>query len=278
MRIVVTGAAGRIGSSLCGSLRAKGHDVLGVDVQPWPDEDGESTEGWRFEQADIGDQDALTGLLRDHGTEGVVHLAGNPGESSLREALDSHVVLTQTVLRAMTATGARRLVYASSNHAVGFVPTSVGIADGAQRPRPDTYYGVGKAATEALVSLWVDRFGIEAVAVRIGAVLDKPTSRHLMAIWLSPGDAGRLVDACLTAPGVRYEVVFGISANTRAWWDIEPARALGYRPEDDSEIFAADVEATEENEASRHERQYVGGSFIAAEAFWENHSDHDEEN
>lgn len=273
MRIIVTGAAGNIGYRLCGDLAAKGHDVLGVDVRS---PDG-SIDGWRFQRADLADQDATTELLRDHRAEGVVHLAGNPSESSLREALDSHVLLTQTVLRAMTATGTRRLVYASSNHAVGFAPGSDGVADGAQRPRPDTYYGVGKAAAEALVSLWVDRYGIEAVAVRIGACVDRPTSRHRLAIWLSPGDAARLVDACLTAADVSYEVVFGVSANTRGWWDIGPARALGYRPEDDSERYAAEIEATEENEASRHERQYVGGSFIAAEKFWENRPDGDKE-
>lgn len=265
MRVVVTGAAGSIGHRLCGSLAAMGHDVVGADIRA--PEGG--IEGWRYEQADIGDLATTTGLLRGHGAEGVVHLAGYPGESSLTDALDSHVVLTQTVLKAMTAAGAHRLVYASSNHAVGFTPAADGVAPSGTRPRPDTYYGVGKAAAEALISLWVDRFGIDAVCVRIGSVRDTPRSRHDLAMLLSHADAARLVDACLTAPGVRYEIVWGISANTRGWWDLGPARALGYHPEDDSERVADAILATEEDEASRQTRRFVGGTFIPPERFWE---------
>lgn len=269
MRIVVTGAAGDVGHRLCHALSAAGHDVLGIDLNEV------AADTWRFEQADLDDLDAVTGLFGDHRAEGVVHLAGNPVESSLPDALHSHVLLTQTVLRAMTATGARRLVYASSGHAVGFATaatTTDGVLPADTRARPDTYYGVGKAAAEALISLWVDRYGIEAVCVRIGAVQERPWNRHLMAIWLSHADAARLVDAALTAPDVRYEVVFGVSANTRGWWDLGPALALGYRPQDDSEQFAAEVATGEENEASRHERRFAGGSFIEPSVFWENRS------
>lgn len=269
MRVVVTGAAGRIGARLCGKLADHGHDVVGADRVKL----SSPPHGWRFEHADISDQAATTELLRDHRADGVVHLAGNPHESSLREALNSHVLLTQTVLHAMNSAGTRRLVYASSNHAVGFLPKTDGLAPSGTRPRPDTYYGTANAAAEALVSLWVDRYDIEAVCVRIGSVAEKPTSRHLMALWLSPSDTARLMNACLTAADVRYEVIFGMSANTRGWFDLGPAMALGYQPQDDSERFAAEIEALPDDDQAQRERQFIGGHFTAPEFFWENRSD-----
>jgi uronate dehydrogenase len=143
-------------------------------------------------------------LLR--GCAGVVHLAANPNETSFEEALDSHLRLTHSVLEAMLAAGVPRIVYASSNHAVGFTPR-VPMVGAGTRHRPDTFYGVGKAACEALCSLYADRHGLAAVCLRIGTFADRPRTRRDLSTWLSPGDAVRLVEASLTAPAVHFSVV-----------------------------------------------------------------------
>ncbi|MEP6463504.1 MAG: hypothetical protein ABJC62_08830 [Frankiaceae bacterium] len=121
---------------------------------------------------------------------------------------------------AMRERGIRR-VYASSHHAVGWHARAEMLGVDA-RPRPDTFSGVGKVAAKALVSLYVDRYGLSAACLRIGSFLERPTSRRHLATWLSYGDAVRLVDACLTAPDLGYRVVYGTSGNTRVWWDLAP--------------------------------------------------------
>ena len=250
MRVVVTGAAGNIGRTVSNGLREKGHEVTAVD-QVW-------AEG--VERVDVSNTLAMVPLV--DGADAVVHLAGYPEEGSLQTALHSHVNTTHSVLEAMRQTGVPRIVYASSAHAVGFTP-SEGELSVHTRPRPDSFYGVGKVAAEALCSLYVDRFGLAAACLRIGAFLDGPITRQHLSIWLSPGDAVRLVEACLTAPNLSFAVVHGVSANTRGWWDLEPGRALGYHPQDDAEGYAAAVEAQPESDQDRFEAQFVGGPFCA---------------
>ncbi len=250
MRVVVTGAAGNIGRTVSTGLRERSHDVLALDqVQ---------AEG--VERVDVSNALEMTPLVA--GADAVVHLAGYAAEGSLQTALHTHVQTTHGVLEAMRRADVPRIVYASSAHAVGFTPSD-GELSVETRPRPDTFYGMGKVAAEALCSLYVDRFGLEAACLRIGAFADRPFTRQHLAIWLSPDDATRLVQACLTAPGLTFAVVYGISANTRGWWDLEPGRALGYHPEDNAEAYAADIEAQPESEQDRFEARFVGGPFCA---------------
>jgi len=248
MRVAVTGAAGRIGRVVHRGLGDRGHQVIAMDVARADD----------VQHVDVRDTAALVPLLR--GCAGVVHLAANPNETSFEEALDSHLRLTHSVLEAMLAAGVPRIVYASSNHAVGFTPR-VRMVGADTRHRPDTFYGVGKAACEALCSLYADRHGLAAVCLRIGTFADRPRTRRDLSTWLSPGDAVRLVEASLTAPAVHFSVVYGISANARAWWDLGPARRLGYRPQDDAEAFAGPILATAETTDDRIQSRHVGGPF-----------------
>ena len=132
------------------------------------------------------------------------------------------------------------------------------------RPRPDTFYGVGKVAAEAVMSLYADRYGIDAVACRIGSFLPVPESTRNLATWLSHDDCVRMVEASLTTTAPGFAVLYGISANTRAWWDLEPGRALGYHPQDDAEEFADRIVADEKD---AFEAAHVGGPF-AGEKFY----------
>lgn len=120
-------------------------------------------------------------------------------------------------------------------------------------------------AAEALLSLYADRQGIDAVSTRIGSFLTRPTTRRQLSTWLSHDDTVRMFHAALTAPDPGYAVLYGISANTRAWWDLDPGRAQGSDPQDDAEQFAVDVEAAAESETGRAEAAHVGGPFATAE-------------
>ncbi|MDQ4084763.1 MAG: NAD(P)-dependent oxidoreductase [Actinomycetota bacterium] len=253
MRVVVTGAAGAIGRVVTAGLAEQGHEVVAVDRERPP-----APVAGRPVIADVLDPAAMRDAVA--GADGVVHLAGVPHEASLPEILESHVHTTAVLLDAMVGSGVHRMVYASSNHAVGLTPRTDPVT--AQTPpRPDTFYGVGKVAAEALGSLHADRHGVGFVACRIGSFLPRPETRRHLSTWLSHGDAVRMVVAGLTAPDPGFAVLYGISANTRAWWDLAPGRALGFEPQDDAEDFADEVLAVPETDDDRFEASYVGGSF-----------------
>jgi uronate dehydrogenase len=257
VRVLVSGAAGSIGRVVTVGLADRGHEVVGLDLVPAPDGfDG------TWHAVDCADPDAVTAVFAESSPDAVVHLAGIPDEADLTTSFTSHVVTTAALLDAMVEHDVTRIVYASSNHAVGRIPrhrhTSEPVSDDVL-PRPDTFYGVGKAAAEALLGLYADRYGIDAVACRIGSFLERPESVRHLSTWLSHDDCVRMVEAVLTATAPGYAVVYGISANTRAWWDLEPGRRLGYDPRDDAEEFARSIEPRPTDDA---EGAYVGGSFV----------------
>lgn len=124
-------------------------------------------------------------------------------------------------------------------------------------PRPDTYYGVSKAAMEALGALYHHRFGMDVLCLRIGTCAPRPTDERGLSTWLSPDDAGRLFEACLTAPSPGFRILWGVSANTRGICSLREAEELGYRPRDDAERFAAELAGR----AGPGGPVYLGGPF-----------------
>ncbi|MGH3509545.1 MAG: NAD-dependent epimerase/dehydratase family protein [Nocardioidaceae bacterium] len=262
MRVLVTGAAGSIGTAACRGLVDRGYDVVGLDRSPEPEL---FTGSWYV--ADCADADEVEEVFARAGRlDAVVHLAGRPDEASLPEELTSHVLTTAVLLEAMLRHNVSRIVYASSNHAVGLTPRAdaVGID---VRPRPDTFYGVAKVSAEALLSLYADRHGIDAIATRIGSFLDHPETRRNLSTWLSHDDAVRMFDAALTTPDPGFRVVYGISANTRGWWDLEPGRAIGYDPQDDAEQWAEQITATPATDQDDAEAASVGGPFALPKSY-----------
>ena len=239
---------------LAPGLAALGHEVIGADL-PGRGADVD---------LDCTDPAAVDAVVAETRPDAVIHLAGISTESSLPASLESHVVTTGALLEAMVRHGVRRIVYASSNHAVGRTPRSAQVGVEVSG-RPDTFYGVGKVAAEALLRLYADRHGIDAVSTRIGSFGPEADLRRQLSTWLSHEDAVRMFHAALTATAPGYAVLYGISNNTRAWWDLEAGRALGYHPEDDAEQFAAEIEAVAETEEDRAEAAHVGGSFATSE-------------
>ncbi|MBB6628925.1 NAD(P)-dependent oxidoreductase [Nocardioides sp. KIGAM211] len=255
MRVLVTGAAGAIGRVLVDGLTDRGHTIVGLDRVPAPN-------GYDlpWHVADCADPDAVAAVFAEESLDAVVHMAGHPGEASLPDSLTSHVVTTAALLDAMVEHDVTRFVYGGSNHAVGRTPRSELLGTDV-RPRPDTYYGVSKVAAEALMSLYADRHGLDAVSCRIGSFLPEPETVRNLATWLSPDDCVRMVHAALTATAPGFAVLYGISANSDAWWDLEPGRALGYEPQDDAATYADRLAPREQDEA---EATHVGGPYATA--------------
>jgi uronate dehydrogenase len=255
-RVLVTGAAGQIGRIACAGLAARGWKVRGLDKVPLDGVDGLADPPV---VADIADADAVRRATE--GVDAIVHLAGMATEAPFEDILSANIEGTFQVFDAARRAGVSRVVYASSNHAVGFVPRSA-LVTADVPPRPDTYYGVSKVFGEALGRLMVDRYGLEVVCLRIGSWKQYPTSVRELSTWISPADGVRLIAAALTAPGVGFAVVYGISANTRAWWDLAPARALGYLSVDDAEEYADRIAGADDDpDRSDPEWARLGGPF-----------------
>ncbi|MFG5718636.1 NAD(P)-dependent oxidoreductase [Streptomyces murinus] len=254
-RIAITGAAGGVGTLLRPRLARAGRTLRLLDVAPVPEAaEGEDVETVRLSVTDLPAMcEALTGV------DAVIHLGGLSVEGPWDEILDININGTRTVLEAARRAGVPRVIIASSSHAVGFHPRSEDEAPDYLFPRPDTYYGVSKVAAEALGSLYHDRYGLDVVCVRIGGCFERPIATRQLATWLSPADCARLMEALIAAPSPGFRVVWGVSDNTRRWFALDEARALGYEPQDDAERFAGELEG-------RHDpldEIYLGGAFCS---------------
>ncbi|GGI04165.1 NAD-dependent epimerase/dehydratase family protein [Egicoccus halophilus] len=255
-RVLITGAAGRIGGHLRPRLAADGRVLRLLDVDDVPD----PVDGEEVVTGSVLDAELLREACRD--VDAVVHLAAATGEPMAFDAAADDIAATHLVLETARQAGIPRVVYASSNHAVGFHPRDGGEAPDWLFPRPDTFYGVAKVASEALGSMYVDRHGMDVVCLRIGTCRDEPIDVRSLSTWLSPDDTGRLVEAALTVPSPGFAVVWGVSANTRNWWSLDAARALGYEPRDDAERYAEQVLAEHgEPDPDDPGQRLVGGSF-----------------
>jgi uronate dehydrogenase len=260
--VLLTGAAGRIGTVLRGGLPERGWAVRCLDVVPVADE----RPGEEQVVADITDLAAMEDATQ--GADAVVHMAGISGESTWPAIRHANIDGTYCVLEAARRSGVQRVVLASSNHATGYTPRPAAglLTEADAPPRPDTYYGVSKVTMEALGSLYVDRYGLDVVCLRIGSAFAEPTTTRQLSTWLSEADTVSLVDAALSAPSPGFSVVWGVSANTRNWWDLTAARALGYEPADDAEVYAeALIEVHGEPDLDDAVHARVGGEYTTAE-------------
>ena len=262
-RILLTGAAGYLGREMRPRLKAYCDQLRLSDREPMaPAADGEEVI-----VADLADRAAVLALLE--GVDAVVHLGGVSTEQSWERIAAANIHGAVNLYEAARRHGVRRIVFASSNHVTGFYRQDQVISP-RDPVRPDGFYGLSKAFGEDLAQLYWDRFGLETVSVRIGSAFAAPKDRRMLATWMSFDDTERLFMAALTAPVVGHSIVYGLSDNATAWWDNTPARHLGYRPQDSSEVFRAEVEARQpvldrEDPAVIHQ----GGAFVRTGPFFE---------
>src|SRR5689334_11366790 len=257
--VLITGAAGDIGTRLRRILRGVYPHLRASDIRKPADLAG----GDDFVAADLADLAQVEKAVA--GMEGVIHLGGHSVEGSWDTILNANIIGCYNLFEAARRAGVKRVVFASSNHAIGFYPRSQRIGvDG--RVRPDSRYGVSKAFGEALGSLYADKHGLRVTCLRIGNVADTPLDKRRLSIWIKPEDLAQLVRIGLEHPDIRFEIFYGASNNAAGWWDNSNARRFGYSPRGRSEDFRAEAIAAQGNiGADPVGDRFQGGPFCSDE-------------
>ena len=226
--VLVTGAAGGVGTRLRRLLKGVYPRIRWSDLRPPADLATDE----EFVAADLADMHAVEKAVE--GVQGIVHLGGYSIEGPWETILQSNIVGCHNLFEAAHRKRVERIVFASSNHTVGFFPRNRRIGTDVTL-RPDTRYGVSKAFGEALAALYAYKHGLRVTCLRIGNVAERPVDLRRMSIWLHPEDLVQLIRIGLEHPDIGYEIFYGASDNERAWWDNANAFRYGYRPKHRSE-------------------------------------------
>lgn len=255
-RILLTGAAGIVGSALRPLLSARFEEVLLTDLSEI--ETLASNES--FTKANLGDLNLLTDLALE--VDGIVHLGGLVGaDFSFDEVLGANVVGSHHVFEAARRAGGLPVVYASSHHAIGFRQRT-DIIDETTAPRPDSFYGLSKAFGEEVGSYYSDRYGMKVLSIRIGFVGSEVIDERRLHTWCSPRDLMQLVEIGLTTPGLGFQIVYGVSEVPEPFFDNRNAERLGYRPKDRAVDHLANPELRHaQPDPEVAEGIYIGGHF-----------------
>lgn len=222
-RVLMTGAAGGVGTMLTPLLRGLYPELRLSDMRT----PAALAAGDTFVAADLTKIDEVAKAC--DGIDGILHFGGYSIEGTWDQIRAANIEGCYNLFEAARAKGVKRIVFASSNHAVGFYPRTARIGTSVT-PRPDSRYGVSKVFGEALGALYAEKHGMSVTSLRIGNVGLKPLDQRRLSIWLHPEDLLQLCRIGLEHPDIRYEVFYGASLNERAWWDNSNAYAHGYRP------------------------------------------------
>ncbi|WP_395502479.1 NAD-dependent epimerase/dehydratase family protein [Ectopseudomonas mendocina] len=260
-RLLLTGAAGGLGKVLRERLRPYTNILRLSDIGEMAPAAGPHEEVVR---CDLADKAAVHQLVE--GVDAILHFGGVSVERPFEEILGANICGVFHVYEAARRHGVKRVVFASSNHVIGFYKQDQHLDANSLR-RPDGYYGLSKSYGEDMASFYFDRYGIETVSIRIGSSFPEPANRRMMSTWLSYDDLTHLLERCLYAPNVGHTVVYGMSNNREVWWDNSQAAHLGFKPKDSSEVFRDKVEAQPMPAADDPARIYQGGAFVAAGPF-----------
>lgn len=255
-RLLITGAAGALGSVLRRHFAGHYPALRLSDRQDM----GEAGPGEELVVCDLADAPAVDRMLE--GVDACVHLGGQPVEADWPTVMASNIVGCVNLWEAARKAGTRRVLFASSNHAIGFYPRTRKI-DHTAAPKPDSRYGLSKAFGEGLGLTYANKHGIACYAMRIGSCREEPNDERALSTWLSYPDWCRLVETGLEADYV-YEVVYGVSDNPRSWWDNSNAHRLGYKPQDSAESFADRVKGKVTGDPvseAHHGGPFVGDGF-----------------
>ena len=256
-RVLITGAAGRIGSALREGLRADWRKLRLTDLHAIPN----PTANEEVVTASITDRAAVEKIM--DGVKAVVHLAGTLGNYDLETLFQTNARGLFDVFEAARLGGVKRIVFASSNHTFGCYPIEEPVSP--DHPvRPDNMYGVFKVLGESMLRYYYDRHGVQSVSLRIGTFRSKPEDQRALATWLSPADLCQMVDKSLRHPNPGCLVLNGYSANSRLMvsgknWDV-----LGYRPADNAEDHVEALRKAGVDVDGPWEWREHGGSFARA--------------
>ncbi len=253
-KVLLTGASGALGTVLRAGLKPYIASLRLSDINPLP----EPQAGEEFVQANLADRAAIEQLAK--GCDAILHFGGKAVEGTFDEVLEANIKGVFNIYEAARINGVKRVVFASSNHAIGFHPVTTTI-DSNCLQRPDGNYGMSKAYGENMGRFYFDRYGIESVCLRIGSSFPKPKDRRMLVTWLSYRDLIELVRCSLACPRVDHTIVYGVSNNKGKWWDNSRAGHLGYMPQDDSEAFRAEMEGLPVD-ADDPATRFQGGGYV----------------
>jgi uronate dehydrogenase len=256
-KIVLTGARGALGTVLRPVLAGMAETLLSSDIAEAP---ADLLPNETFVRADIARMDDVAPLLE--GAEMVVHFGAVVDEKPFEELWGPNFVGAYNVWEAAFRAGARRVIYASSVHALGMWEASEGVGLDAPH-RPDTFYGLAKCFAEDLGRMYWEKRGLEAVCLRIMSCTPEPQNARALGTWLSHGDLVRLVTRAIDTPVTGFATVWGVSANDRAPVSNARAAFLGYRPQDNAEAWAEALLAKARPDPTDLAQTRIGGPFAS---------------
>ncbi|MBD3243779.1 MAG: NAD-dependent epimerase/dehydratase family protein [Chitinivibrionales bacterium] len=259
MRVLMTGAAGIVGTVIRPFL-AEYFDEMVLLTHRTPAKDLLPNE--RSVKGDIQDRDFVDSIMAD--VDGLIHLAGLVGpDYTFDQVLGPNIVGTYNLFEACRTNGVRQIVYASSHHAIGFLPRGTAIDENTPI-RADSYYGVSKAFGEVLGAYFADKYGLNVLSIRIGSVGEKAIDERRMHTWSSPRDLARLIELGLTREEQGYRLVYGVSDCPEPFFDNRSATEMGYSPLDNSLDFLADPSLRDAlPDLSNPQNRYIGGYFAS---------------
>lgn len=254
-RLLITGANGGLGS-LCRARLTHMADILRLSSNT---DLGEAAPHEEIVICDLADKDAVAEMVRD--CDGIVHLGGQSFEASWDVIRPANIDGVFHLYEGARKHGVNRILFASSNHAIGFHEQTTRL-DANSPTRPDGLYGVSKVFGEAMARMYYDKFGIETASVRIGSCFEEPKDHRMLDTWLSPDDFIRLIERVFRISRLGCPIIYGCSDNQSVWWDNREVAYLGWQPQDSSEKFRAkkDAEAPQPDRDDPQAR-YQGGAF-----------------
>lgn len=257
-RLLITGAAGGIGSE-CRKRLTHMAEIIRISDRSGL---GDAAAHEEIVYCDLGDQTAVEAMV--DGCDGIVHLGGQPIEANWQTVRNSNIDGVYNLYEAARKSSVKpRILFASSNHAVGFHEQTDRL-DAKSPTRPDGLYGVSKVFGEAMASMYFDKFGIETASVRIGSCFPEPMTHRMLSMWLSYSDFVQLVERVFTVTRLGCPIIYGASANDATWWDNRHVAYLGWTPKDNAEIFRAKLDAQlERPDPDDPAAKYQGGLFTS---------------
>jgi len=229
-KILLTGASGHLGGILFNSLAKIGYkNLIGTDLKR-----KNIAKSQKFIAANLKNFRSILKITK--GVYAVVHFGAIPIEDTQQNILQNNIIGTYNLFEAARINKVKRIIFASSNHAIGFHRRTTKLNETSTK-RPDSHYGLSKAFGEDLSRLYADKFNIKSMCIRIGSCLKIPEDRRHLSTWISYADLAQLVDIGIKHKSIHHEIVYGASKNKKSWWDNSRAYKLGYKPKDSVDRF-----------------------------------------
>ena len=255
-KILVTGASGHLGGMLFNSLATIGYkNLVGTDLKK-----KNIKKNQRFILGNLKNFKTIVKMTK--GVHAIVHFGAIPIEDTQQNILHNNIIGTYNLFEAARINKVKRIIFASSNHAIGFHRRTTRLNE-LSTQRPDSHYGLSKAFGEELSRFYADKFNIKSMCIRIGSCLKTPEDRRHISTWISYADLTQLVDIGIKHKLIHHEIVYGASRNKKSWWNNSRAYKLGYRPEDSADRFNINLLSKNEYK-DKIALLFQGGVFTSA--------------